>query len=68
VPHADDRNSSSGSASRRWVGREHGGPRVMHEDREREAGEHEPHHDPDCGTAAHHSDQRRGGGPDRGRG
>jgi hypothetical protein len=29
VPHADDRNSSSGSASWRWVGRGHGGPRVM---------------------------------------
>jgi hypothetical protein len=29
VPRADDHNSSSGSASRCWVGRGHGGPRVM---------------------------------------
>jgi hypothetical protein len=54
APRADDRNSSSGSASRRWVGCEHGGTRVTHEDRGHEACEREPHRDPDRGTAAHH--------------
>jgi hypothetical protein len=53
APHADDHNSSPGSASQRWVGREHGGTRVTHEDRGHEAAECEPRRDPDCGVAAH---------------
>jgi hypothetical protein len=63
VPRTNDRNSSSGSASRRWVGREHGGPHVTHEDHGHEVGEHEPHHDADCGNVAHllRSTKRRTG-------
>jgi hypothetical protein len=53
APCADNHNSSPGSASQRWIGHEHGGPRVVHEDRGCEATECEPHRDPDRGTAAH---------------
>jgi hypothetical protein len=54
TPRANDCNSSSRSASQRWVGREHGGPRVTQEDRGRQPGKRKHHRELDCGAATHH--------------